>query len=585
MLTSSLHRRALLGGALASGGTAAVSALFPQWARAQAAHHHQASAADALSGEDIALSIARTPFTLGGRTATATTVNGTLPGPLIRLREGQDVRLAVTNRLDVDSSIHWHGLLLPFQMDGVPGVTFPGIRPHETFTYRFPVRQSGTYWYHSHSGGQEGTGLFGPIVIDPAGGERVPADREMIVMLSDWSFMEPMEILRKLKAQSDYFNYRQQTWFAAPSGKAMSIADKLRWGRMRMSPADIADVTGATYTYLVNGQGPDANWTGLFHPGERVRLRVINASAMTIFNLRIPGLPLTVAAADGSDVKPVETDEIQIGVAETYDLIVTPDDQPYTLFAESIDRSGYARGTLAPRPGLSAPVPALRKPPLLTMKDMSMGGMGGMSHMDGMAGMEGVSGMGHGSDGSMNMRDRANAPGVALTPGVDMIAPMPVDRTGDRGLGLDGVDHRVLVYTDLEAPEARPDISPPTREIVVHLTGNMERYMWSFDGKRYSAIVEPIRLARDERVRFRLVNETMMTHPIHLHGFLFDLVNGKGDRLPKKHTVNVLPGGFIAFDLTADAPGDWAFHCHLLLHMMSGMFNVVTVRPLEGGAA
>ncbi|WP_338467800.1 copper resistance system multicopper oxidase [Novosphingobium sp. ZN18A2] len=585
MLNPTLHRRALLGGALAAGGGAAISALFPQWARAQTAHL-PAGGADALTGEEIALSIARTPFTLGGRTGSATTVNGTLPGPLIRLREGQDVRLSVTNHLDVDSSIHWHGLLVPFQMDGVPGVTFPGIRPNETFRYGFPIRQSGTYWYHSHSGGQEGTGLIGPIVIDPAAGERVHADREMIVMLSDWSFMTPMEILRKLKAQPDYFNYQQQAWFEAPSGKPMSVADKLKWGRMRMSPSDIADVTGATYTYLVNGQGPDANWTGLFRPGERVRLRVINSSAMTIFNLRIPGLPLTVVAADGSDVKPVETDEIQIGVAETYDLIVTPDDRAYTLFAESVDRSGYARGTLAPRAGMTAPIPPLRKPPLLTMKDMGMGGMAGMA---GMSGMDHA--MNHGADGgmkmhgSMSMRDPANAPGVALTPGVDMIAPMPVDRTGDRGLGLDGVKHRVLVYTDLEAPEPRHDISPPTREIVVHLTGNMERYMWSFDGRRFSEIVEPIRLARDERVRFKLVNETMMTHPIHLHGFLFDLVNGKGDRLPKKHTVNVLPGGFVAFDLTADEPGDWAFHCHLLLHMMSGMFNVVTVRPLDGGAA
>lgn len=572
MHTISLDRRALLGGSLATGAAATFAALFPQWARAQSAHFSD-NPDDALSGEDIALAIARTPFTLGGRTGSATTVNGTLPGPLIHLREGQDVRLAVTNHLDVDSSIHWHGLLVPFQMDGVPGVSFPGIRPGETFHYAFPVRQSGTYWYHSHSGGQEGTGLFGPIVIDPAGGERVAAERELIVMLSDWSFMPPLEILRKLKAQPDYFNHQQQAWFEAPSGKPMHVADKLRWGRMRMSPSDIADVTGATYTYLVNGQGPDANWTGLFHPGERVRLRVINASMMTTFNLRIPGLPLTVVAADGSDVKPVETDEIQIGVAETYDLVVTPGDQAYTLFAESVDRSGYARGTLAPRAGMSAPVPALRKPPLLTMKDMGMGSM---------AGMHGMKAMEH---GSMSMRDPANAPGVTLTPGVDMIAPMPVDRTGDRGLGLDGVDHRVLVYTDLEAPEPRPDISPPTREIVVHLTGNMERYMWSFNGKRYSAIVEPIRLARNERVRFKLVNETMMTHPIHLHGFLFDLVNGKGDRLPKKHTVNVLPGGFVAFDLTADAPGDWAFHCHLLLHMVAGMFNVVTVRPLEGGAA
>lgn len=581
MYSNSLDRRALLGGALAIGGSTAASLLFPQWARAQTAHHdHLAhgNPGDFLAGQDIALAIARTPFTLGKRTAYATTVNGTLPGPMIRLREGQDVRLSVTNHLDEDSSIHWHGLLLPFQMDGVPGISFPGIRPHETFTYAFPVRQAGTYWYHSHSGGQEATGLIGPIVIDPSGGERVAADREFIVVLSDWSFMQPMEMLRKLKASPEYFNYQQETLLSSPTGKPMSLDDKLRWGRMRMSPADIADVTGATYTYLINGQGPEANWTGLFHAGERVRLRVINASAMTIFNLRIPGLPLTVIAADGSDVKPVETDEIQIGVAETYDLLITPEDRAYTLLAESIDRSGYARGTLAPRYGMAAPVPEVRKPVRLTMRDMGM-------DMDGMD-MGAMAGMDHGSSPMKHsMRDGANAPGVELTPGVDMIAPMPVDRTGDRGLGLGDVDHRVLVYTDLEAPEARHDVTPPTREIVVHLTGNMERYMWSFDGRRYSEIVEPIRLARNERVRFKLVNETMMTHPIHLHGFLFDLVNGKDNRAPRKHTVNVMPGGYVAFDVTADAPGDWAFHCHLLLHMMAGMFNVVTVRPLNGDAA
>jgi len=590
MLSNSYHRRDMLARTLAVGGAAAATALLPSWARARDSHLPAASP-DVLSGEDIALSIARTPFTVGGRAGGAVTVNGSLPGPLIRLREGQDVRLSVTNHLDEDSSIHWHGLLLPFQMDGVPGVTFPGIRPGETFEYSFPVRQSGTYWYHSHSGGQEGLGLMGPIVIDPANAERVPSDREYVIVLSDWSFMSPLEMLRKLKASPDYFNYQQQAWFEAPSGTPMSVADKLKWGRMRMSPSDIADVTGATYTYLVNGHGPDDNWTGLFQPGERVRLRVINASAMTIFNLRIPGLPLTIVAADGSDVKPVETDELQIGVAETYDMIVTPGDGAYTLMAESVDRSGFARATLAPRAGMVAPVPALRRPPLLTMKEMGMGGMGEMSGMGDMPGMKGMDKGDKAASGSksdamkMRMRNPANAPGIALTPGVEMIAPMPVDRTGDRGLGLEDVDHRVLVYTDLEAPEPRPGISAPTREIVVHLTGNMERYMWSFDGKRFSAIVEPIRLAHNERVRFKLVNETMMTHPIHLHGFLFDLVNGRGDRLPKKHTVNVLPGGFVAFDLTADAPGDWAFHCHLLLHMLSGMFNVVTVRPLEGGAA
>ncbi|WP_260927560.1 copper resistance system multicopper oxidase [Novosphingobium sp. 9] len=594
MTDTAFDRRALLGRAGAIGGALGASLLLPRWAMAQTDHSHHTipmtggpmtngpmpmnTADGTLSGEHIALTIARTPFIVGRRTMQATCVNGTVPGPLIRLREGQDAAIDVTNHLDEDSSIHWHGLVLPFQMDGVPGLSFPGIRPGETFRYRFPVHQSGTYWYHSHSGGQEGTGLIGPLVIDPAGPERVASDREMILVLSDWSALSPMAMLHKLKVDPDVFNFQQQTLTQSPSGKPMPLSDRLRWSRTRMSPTDIADVTGSTYTYLVNGHDPLANWTGLFRAGERVRLRIINASAMTIFNLRISDLPLTVIAADGSDVKPVETDEIQIGVAETYDVIVTPQDRAYTLVAESIDRSGMALATLATRPGMTAPVPALRKPPRLTMRDMGMGDMGDMQGMSGMSHME----MDH---GSMTMRDPANAPGIDLNPGVDMIAPMPADRMGDRGLGLEHVDHRVLVYTDLEAPEPRADVTAPTREIVVYLTGNMARYMWSFDGRKFSHMTQPIRLERGERVRFKLVNLTMMTHPIHLHGFLFDLANGKGNRAPRKHTVNVLPGGYAAFDLTADAPGDWAFHCHLLLHMMAGMFNVVSVRPMDGGAA
>ena len=569
MLKTMLDRRRLLDGALAVGSGTAASLLLPGWAYSQPMHNHLMpdSGRNVLSGEEIALDIARTRFSVGGRSGHAVTVNGTLPAPLLRLREGQTVRIAVTNHLEQDSSIHWHGILLPFQMDGVPGISFPGIRPHETFTYEFAVRQSGTYWYHSHSGLQEAVGLYGPMIIDPKHHDPVHYDREHVVVLSDWSFMHPHTIMRKLKQQPDYFNYQQQTLAGLLSGKGMSAAERMRWGKMRMMPSDIADVTGATYTYLVNGQGPDDNWTGLFASGERVRLRIINASAMTIFNLRIPGLPMTVVSADGENVRPVETDEIQIGVAETYDAIVSPEARAYTVFAESIDRSGYARGTLAPRPDMQAEVPPLREPPRLTMRDMGMAAMAGMEH------------------GSMqhSMRDGAAAPGVALTPGVDMISPMPVDRTGDRGIGLGDVDHRVLVYTDLEALEPNPDPRQPSRQIEIHLTGNMERYMWSFDGKRFSEQTEPIRFARNERVRVKLVNDTMMTHPIHLHGHFFEVVNGKEGRQPRKHTVNVLPGGFVRFDLTADAPGDWAFHCHLLMHMHAGMFNIVTVRPLGGG--
>jgi len=581
MFRLSYNRRRFLRDAASFGGAATASILLPQWARSQTSHDHHALAAtgrDILSGEDIALSIRHSPFAVGGRTSHAITVNGSLPAPLIRLREGQNVRIAVTNHLDEDSSIHWHGILLPFQMDGVPGISFPGIRPHETFVYEFPVRQAGTYWYHSHSGMQEAMGLYGPIVIDPAHHDPISYDREHTIVLSDWSFMHPHTIVKKLKQQPDYFNYQQETLARLIAGKGPDATERLRWGNMRMSLADISDVTGATYDFLVNGHPPQNRWAGLFTSGERVRLRIINASAMTIFNLRIPGLPMQVVSADGQDVRPVDTDEFQIGVAETYDVIVTPQDRAYTIFAETIDRSGYACATLAPREGMAAPVPPLRERPTLTMRDMGMDKVA-------MATMHGAhQGMNH------SMRDGANAPGVALTPGVDMIAPIPVDRTGDRGLGLDGVGHRVLAYTELVALTPSPDRRTPSRQIEIHLTGSMERYMWSFDGKTFSEQTDPIRLARNERVRFKLVNDTMMTHPIHLHGFFFELVNGQPEAQPRKHTVNVQPGGFVRFDLTADAPGDWAFHCHLLMHMHTGMFNVVTVRPLdshpaEGGAA
>ena len=572
-----MNRRTLLTGAAGLGA----ASLLPSWARAQHGHHgghgDQAAAAASpgtLSGDDIVLSIGNSPFTVGGRTGHAITVNGTLPAPLIRLREGQTARIAVTNHLDVDSSIHWHGLLLPFQMDGVPGISFPGIRPHETFDYEFPVRQAGTYWYHSHSNLQEAMGVYGPIVIDPAGAEHAPYDREHIIVLSDWSFMHPHQIMERLKQSPDFFNRQQNN---LTDGRPMSAGDRAMWGGMRMMPSDIADVTGAAYTYLINGHGPQENWTGLFTPGERVRLRIINASAMTIFNVRVPGLPMTVVNADGLDVRPVETDEFQIGVAETYDVIVTPtENRAFTLAAESIDRSGMARATLTPQLGLEAAVPALRERPTLTMRDMGMAMDGDMDGMDHAA-------MGHDMPGGAMdhaMRDGSAAPGVDLNPGVEMIAPMPVDRTGDRGLGLDTVDHRVLAYTDLVAATANPDPRPPSRELEIHLTGNMERYMWSFDGRRFAEQVEPIRFARDERVRVKLVNDTMMTHPIHLHGHFFELINGHPGHHPRKHTVNVMPGGFVQFDLTADAPGDWAFHCHLLMHMHAGMFNVVTVRPM-----
>ena len=569
-----LDRRRFLSAGAAMGGAALLAPLLPAWARSGT----PGIAADmaTLSGNDIALRVGYSPVSIAGRTATAVTVNGSVPAPLIRLRQGQDVRIAVTNALDEDTSIHWHGVLLPFHMDGVPGVSFPGIRPGETFVYEYPVRHAGTFWFHSHSGLQEQVGHYGPLILDPEDADPVAYDREHVLVLSDWSFLHPHAIFRKLKQEAGYFNRQQQTLAGllrdGDPEEAMPFAERLTWDRMRMDPTDIADVTGAAYTYLVNGHGPEDNWTGLFEPGERVRLRVINASAMTVFNFRIPGLRMTVVQADGNNVRPVAVDEFQVSVAETYDVIVEPAaDRAFAIVAESVDRSGMAVGTLAPRPGMRAEAPPLRPRPTLGMDDM---GMGGMAH-----GSEAPGSMDH---GAMNMDHASRAPaGVQPGVGVDMLAAEPQDAAGKRGLGLEDVDHRVLVYSDLVALEPNPDTRPPARSLEVHLTGNMERFMWSFDGRKFSEIVEPIRFARNERVRVTLVNDTMMQHPIHLHGHFFEVVNGHAGHHPLKHTVNVLPGSKISFDLTADAPGDWAFHCHLLYHMHAGMFNVVTVRPLD----
>ena len=559
---TAFDRRSLLRGALGL-STLGLSALglLPAWARAGEGARSPA----ALSGEDIKLTIGHVMPRIDGRTGHGVAINGTIPGPLIRLKEGQNVRIAVTNNLDEDTSIHWHGLLVPFQMDGVPGVSFPGIKPGETFTYDFPVRQSGTYWWHSHSGLQELSGHYAPMIIDPAGEDPIPFDREHVIVLSDWSFRHPHELFRKLKAQAGYFNTQKQTVAGLLRGEDQSLKDRIEWAKMRMDPTDILDVTGSTYTYLVNGHGPLDNWTGLFSPGERVRLRIINAAAMSTFNVRIPGLAMEVVAVDGQPVSPVSVDEFQTAPAETYDVIVRPAEvKAFTLVAEASDRSGLARATLAPRLGMTAPVPSLRKRPLATMKDM---GMGNMTHGMDMPGMD------------MSMRSQANAPSVALTPGVQTISPMPMDRMAEPPQGLEDVGHKVLTYADLANLNEPKDKRPPGRTVEIHLTGNMERFMWAFDGQPYGPDRKPYAFERGERARVVLVNDT-----IHLHGHFFELVNGQ-DRQPLKHTVNVAPGGKVAFDFTADEPGDWAFHCHMLLHMHAGMFAVVTVRPLDGEAA
>lgn len=575
-----LDRRRMLAGSGSLLAALTLAPAVPAWARSGTAG---ASSGKVLSGPDIALTIDDGHFSTGGRSSHhAIMVNGMLPAPLVRLREGDHVRLSVTNRLKEQSSIHWHGLLLPFNMDGVPGVSFPGIDPGETFTYEFPLLHSGTYWYHSHSGMQEAMGLYGPLVIDPKGADPVGYDREHVIVLSDWSPMHPHEQLRRLKLAGGHFNDQKQTIAGLLAGKDQPLKERLEWAAMRMDPTDISDVTGAIYSFLINGHGTPENWTGLFVPGERVRLRIVNASAMTNFNVRIPGLAMTVVEADGTLVQPVEVDEFQIAIAETYDVIVTPrDDRAYALVGEAIDRSGLVRATLAPRVGMTAEAPPLRERPLLTMRDMGMD----MSTMDmGFGGEIDLSKPANSSMSghSMSMRDPSVAPGVKMGPGVASLSPMPVDRLADRPTGLESVEHRVLTYADLRSRDPNPDTRKPSRQIDVHLTANMERYMWSMDGETLSDGVDRIPFRHGERVRINLINDTMMPHPIHLHGHFFELVTGEQGHRPRKHTVNVLPGGRASFDFTADAEGDWAFHCHMLLHMHAGMMRVITVRHEEG---
>ena len=571
-------RRAMLKGAVGLGGLAAI----PAWARAMP-HGPIRQGFDEVSGRVIDLAVEQGAIEVAGRSGHAFAVNGSVPGPLVRLKEGEAVTLHVANYLAQDTSIHWHGLLLPFQFDGVPGVSFPGIKPGETFVYELPaLRQSGTYWWHSHSDLQEQAGHYGPIIIDPAGPDPVQADRDYVLLLSEFSPLHPHTIMAKLKKGEEYFNRQKTSW---TDDYRLSGSDRRMWAGMRMMPTDIADVTGSTYTYLINGHAPEDSLEYLFSPGERVRLRIINGSAMSFFNIRIPGVRMSVVQADGKNVRPIEVDEFQIGTAETYDIVVEPTAEAHTIVAEAMDRSGMAVATLTSRAGARAPVPSLRDPVLLTMTDM---GHGGMDHSGG-----GHSNMGHapstgGMDhGSMKMRDTSSLPpNVAVGPGIDMVSANPADRMGDPGLGLDNVGHKVLTYRDLTALEPNDDPRKPSRHMQIHLTGNMERYMWSFDGRKFNAVADqPIRFAYNERVRVKLVNDTMMAHPIHLHGHFFELVNG-ADRMhqPQKHTVIVQPGGSATFDLTADEPGDWAFHCHLLYHMHAGMFQVVTVASPDGEA-
>jgi CopA family copper-resistance protein len=535
-----------------------------------------------LSGTEFDLEIAPTPANFTGHPTIANTINGRFPGPILRWREGTIVTLRVTNKLPVRSSIHWHGIIVPANMDGVPGISFPGIAPGETFVYRFPVKQSGTYWYHSHSHFQEQNGPFGPLVIEPANGERNPTDRDYVVMLNDWTDLDPAHIFALLKKQSDYFNRNEPT-----------LPESLRlpsmWGRMRMNPRDVIDVSGFTYTYLMNGATPAGNWTALFEPGERVRLRFINGSANSYFDVRIPGLKMSVISADGQDVHPVEVDEFRIAVAETYDVIVQPrEKRAYTIFAQSIDRSGYARGTLAPRIGMEAEVPPMDAVPTLTVVDMmgamtqghGMSGMQGMDHaaMPGMD-MSSMPGMQDGGTSKMDMAGMVKAHHARTeynNPGVDMHVDMPRTNLDDPGVGLRDNGRRVLTYADLNVVGGASDPREPGREIELHLTGNMERFVWSFDGVKFSA-AHPVHFRFNERLRIVLVNDTMMNHPIHLHGVFGELENEHGEVIARKHTINVQPAQRVTYAVTADNPGRWAYHCHLLYHMEAGMFREVVV--------
>ncbi len=616
-------RRDFLRSSLYGGSALAAAGLLPSWARSASEGNLGLTT---LTGSRFDLTIDRFPIRIDGRPGHAVGVNRSVPAPLVRFREGDDIVIDVTNRLDEDTSIHWHGLLVPFYMDGVPGVSFPGIPPGETFRYEFTLPQNGTYWYHSHSGLQEQVGMFGPLVIDPIGADPVAYDREYALVLSDWMFANPHTVFRKLKAMSESFNFSQRTLGtvferAGKDGLGAALEDHMMWTEMRMSPRDISDLTGATYVYLINGHSTLDNWNGVFEVGERVRLRIINASAMTIFNVRIPGLPMTVVQSDGLHVQPLEIDEFQIGVAETYDVVVRPEEaRAYAFTAEAIDRSGQAVATLGPRPGMRAAPPTMREVPDLTMKDMGMdhgahgahgmdrskhGKHAAMDHskhgkpaaMDHSAHGKHAAmdhskhgkpaAMDHSAHGKHAAMDHSAhratpdsaEPAVERAPGVANVAETPSNRLDEPGTGLENVPHRAMRYSQLRSLEPNPDTRPPEREIAVHLTGNMERYMWSFNGKKFSEVTEPFILHEGERVRMTMINNTMMNHPVHLHGMFFELDNGGGDHRPRKHTVIVKPGEKLSIDISADHVGDWAFHCHLLFHMHAGMMQVVSILP------
>jgi CopA family copper-resistance protein len=584
-----LSRRRFVQG-LAAGGAAAALGLWPKssWALSGPGN------ANVLSGTQFDLTIGETPMNFTGRTRPAITVNGSLPAPILRWKEGTTVNLRVSNALPANSihgdqtSIHWHGILLPANMDGVPGISFDGINRNETFQYRFDLRQGGTYWYHSHSAFQEQAGLYGAIIVDPLEPEPFSVDRDYVVLLSDWTDLDPAALFSRLKKMSDHDNYYKRTMgdFARDvreDGLKATLADRRMWGEMRMTPTDLSDVNANTYTYLMNGTTALGNWTGLFRSGEKVRLRFINGSAMTYFDVRIPGLKMTVVAADGQYVHPVSVDEFRIAVAETFDVIVEPSGQDaFTIFAQDMGRTGYVSGTLAVREGLRAPIPSIDPRPILTMEDMGHGGMGGGHDMYNMSGDQGVmavmdhgtmdhSTMDHGSSGMQQHPATENG-----NPLMDMQTMSPVPKLDDPGIGLRNNGRKVLSYAMLKSTFDNPDGRDPGRDIELHLTGHMEKFSWSFDGLKF-ADVKPLRMNYGERLRIVLVNDTMMAHPIHLHGLWSDLEDEAGNFLVRKHTIDMPPGSKRSYRVRADALGGWAYHCHMLYHMESGMMREVRV--------
>ncbi|ENU4318316.1 copper resistance system multicopper oxidase [Acinetobacter baumannii] len=587
------------------------------------------------------LTIAEQTVNITGKPLKRITVNGKFVAPLLEFEEGDDAVIRVHNKLkNQDSSIHWHGLILPGIMDGVPGFNqFDGIAPNKTYEYKFKVRQNGTYWYHSHSKGQEQDGLYGPLVIYPK--NKVPltagekADRDYVVLLSDFHNSTSGQIMSNLKKEADYYQNRRETVFDVfkqikRDGLKATWQDRSMWNQMRMLKTDMSDVTN--YTFLMNGKTPEQNWTGNFKAGEKVRLRFINASAMSFFDVRIPNLKMTVVSADGQPVKPVPVDEFRIGTAETYDVIVEPKQANYQIEAESIDRSGFSVGTLhdentTPVKNIVMPKPRPRS--LLTMEDMGMdhdmSSMKGMDHdmssmksnskeqsMSGMDhDMSSMKGMGH--DMSSMKSDSKDQSMSGMDHDMSSMKGMDHDmssmKSDAKDQSISGMNHdvsamntntsetsdvvygwanastpvgqRALKYSDLQSLNPQQDTRAPEREIEIRLGGNMERYIWTINGKKFNQ-TEPFKVKYGERIRLKFINDSMMAHPMHLHGMFMQLENGQDpSNMPNKHTVIVPPGKTVTTLLTADELGEWAIHCHLLYHMSAGMMNKLIVANVD----